>query len=174
MGPENPRLLQQFLEQPKEALGFDPRIESLVFALNTLAPRSTYTSCEGHLDGERYPYPWVSLDSWTSHAWLQVILERFNEQNSIAWEVSQAGLLRPSAETLDSVGFTTELEEHIRLVKSPILPKSLNRTTLGLMQESAHQLATEIVASAIDVRDIQGRGSTEAMFQDTLSIGTNL
>ena len=175
MAIEAPRILHQFIESPSEAINFDPRIQSLVYALNTFIPRSTYSSCEGHLDGIRYPYPWVLLHREIPRDELTSLLEKFNYGTNLKWVFLNRGLLRPSSQTLASYGLTPHLDRHFALGYEVTLPNNLDLGVLGLLQESAHNLAVNIArASVSNFGDHENGNSIGMLFEDYSAIGINL
>ena len=74
----------------------DPGITDLVRVLNPLGVK-TAGSCEGHLDGRRHPFPWVSFrdpfGNWSAPI-QQLVVDPFNLTSEIPWTAS-AEMIRP-------------------------------------------------------------------------------
>lgn len=73
----------------------DAKITNLVRVLNPLGVE-TLGSCEGHLDGRRYPFPWVSYrDPWGNVGPLiqQLIIDPFNLTSDVPWTASGGAVM---------------------------------------------------------------------------------
>lgn len=71
----------------------DSKVTNLVRILNPLGLR-TMGSCQGHLDGNRFPFPWVTIwglaVSSEMQADVQKVIDPFNVKSEIKWIAERA------------------------------------------------------------------------------------
>ena len=114
----------------------DPNIRGLVLSINRLGIE-TRASSDGHVnDKKKYPYPWISIRPFffLSHQdrldRLNDLLEEFNQDSEIEWELLGGTGVNPTIETLRKFG----------LSRSTRRPKSFSESELDVLHQSAREL----------------------------------
>ena len=99
----------------------DPGITDLVRVVNPLGLR-TQGSCEGHLDGRRHPFPWITVYGMAVSQEMRKgvqtkLLDRFNKTSKVQWVA--ASTIEPAVPATNEVELremqrsAQELAEHI-------------------------------------------------------------
>ena len=62
----------------------------------------TIGSCEGHLDNQRWPYPWVTVSGLVTptnkvYQEIKKMIDQYNPERETEWEIGRGGV-RPSRE----------------------------------------------------------------------------
>ena len=99
----------------------DPGITDLVRVINPLGLR-TQGSCEGHLDGRRHPFPWVTVYGMAVSSEMRLdiqerLLNGFNKKSNVQWVAASS--IEPAVPATNEVELremqrsAQELAEHI-------------------------------------------------------------